>query len=111
MHKYLLLAVCAAFAGCAGLNAQRRDEKAAARKLEQAEKSVSAAKQGGAASCAAKELKMAEANIKLAKGDLNKKEYVRALTLAKSADLNAAEALKKCEAAKRKKTEVKSKTK
>lgn len=112
MHKYvLLMTACIMFTGCAGLSAQRREAKTAGNALERASLSVGAAKQAGAASCAGAELKTAESELKLAEKDLGNKAYAGALKRANSADAKANEALKKCEASKRKKMEVKSKSK
>jgi len=111
MHKYVLLTACITLTGCAGLSPQRREAKAASNALERASISVGAAKQAGAASCAGAELKTAESELKLAEKDMGNKTYAGALKRANSADIKASEALKKCEASKRKKLEVKSKTK
>ena len=107
---YFAVAFCVLFTGCAGLNA-RKEAKTASQNVAAAEASVKAAKQGGATTCAAMELKLAESDLKLAKSNLGKKAYSLALPLAKSADSNAAAAAKKCEAAKRKEAETRNKTK
>ena len=100
--KCLLMGVCAVLAGCSGLNS-RRAAKDARQQTLAAEVSVKAAKQAGAASCAAKELKLAETDLQFAKGNLAKKDYQLAVSMAKSADSNAGAALKKCEEVKRRK--------
>lgn len=102
-NRYLLICICAVLAGCSGLNAQRREAKDASQTVSAAEVSVKSARLGGAATCATVEMKLAESNLQLAKSNLEKKQYGLALTLAKSADSNAAAAVKKCEEVKRKK--------
>lgn len=102
-NKYLLICICAALSGCSGLNAQRREAKDASQTVSAAEASVKSAKLGGASSCAATEMKLADSNLQLAKSNLEKKQYSLALTLGRSADSNAAAAVKKCEEVKRKK--------
>lgn len=103
MTKYLLAGICAALAGCSGMNAQRREAKEASQIVSTAEASVKSAKLGGASTCAAVEMKLADSNLQLAKSNLEKKQYSLASTLGRSADSNAAAAVKKCDEAKRKK--------
>ena len=109
-NKYLAVAFCILFTGCAGRSV-RKEAKGASLNVAAAEASVKTAKQGGAAGCATLELKLAESDLKLAKSNLEKKAYGLATTLARSADANAVSAAKKCEAAKRKETEAKTKAK
>jgi uncharacterized lipoprotein len=103
INKCILAGICAVLAGCSGLNAQRRAAKEAQQQTLAAESSVKAARQAGAASCGAKELKLAETDLQFAKSNLAKKDYSLALNMAKSADTNAGAALKKCEEVKRRK--------
>jgi len=95
--NYLAAAFCVMLAGCAGMNSQKREAKDASQVISSAEASVRAAKLGGAASCAVTEMRLAESNLQLAKSNLEKKAYGLALTLGRSADSNAAAAVKKCE--------------
>ena len=103
MNKYsncFAAVICVMLAGCAGMNSQKREAKDASQAVLAAEASVKAAKLGGAASCAAAEMKLAESSLQLAKSNLEKKAYGLALTLGRSADSNAAAAVKRCEDAK-----------
>lgn len=101
MKNIAWICVLILLAGCSGLNAQRREASSAAKLASEAEASVSAARQAGAAKCAAKELKNAEADLQLAKNNMGKKDYAMASAFAKSAESNSAQALKKCEDAKK----------
>lgn len=94
-HSCLLAAFCVMLAGCSG--AQRREAKDASQAVYAAEASVKSAKQNGSSSCAATEMRLADSNLQLAKSNLEKKQYGLALTLGKSADSNAAAAVKRCE--------------
>lgn len=102
LKKLGVVLACALFAGCAGLNAQRREAAAAAEKTAAAEAAVSGARQAGAAKCAAKEFKNAEVDLGLARNNLQKKDYALAGRLAASAVANADAASAKCAEAKKK---------
>lgn len=96
-----LLLACAAFAGCAGLNAQRREARGAADKTAGAELAVKEARQAGAVTCASKELKAAETDLQFARTNLQKKEYGMAARFAESAKTSAGAATLKCNEAKK----------
>lgn len=96
-----LILACAVFAGCAGLNAQRREAKGAAEKTAGAELAVKEARQAGAPSCAAKEFKAAETDLQFARTNLQKKEYSLAARFADSAKSSAGAAALKCNEAKK----------
>lgn len=102
MKKWSILLACAMFAGCAGLNAQRREARAASEKYAEADLAVNAARQAGAKTCAPKELKLADTDLQMAKGSLEKKDYGVAVRFAGAASVNAAAAVAKCNEAKKK---------
>lgn len=94
--KWSVLFACAALAGCAGLNAQRREANSASQKTVAAGLAVSAARQAGAKSCASKELKSAEADLQLARTNLEKQAYSLSIRFAEAATASADAAVAKC---------------
>lgn len=96
LRKWSIILACAALAGCAGLNAQRREASSAAQKTANAEAAVNAARQAGAASCASKELKAAETDLQFARDNMQKKEYSLAVRFADAAKAGADAAVTKC---------------
>lgn len=99
IRKWSVVLACAAFAGCAGLGAQRREAKAASQKTAGADLAVSEARQAGAKACALKELKLAETDLQMARSNLEKKDYSLSIRFAESANANAAAAVAKCKEA------------
>ena len=99
--KWFLPALLLLTTGCAILQPHKEERNSVSRQITAAETNIKSAKDAGAASYAPKELQQAESDLKMAKGKSDKKEYDLALTLAKSSESFATQALKKCEEAKR----------
>lgn len=102
LKKMGIILACAVLTGCAGLNAQRREGNSAAQRTSNADAAVKAAKQAGAATCAAKELKAAETDLQFARNNMQKKEYSLAIRFADSAKTSADAAVTKCAEARKK---------
>ncbi len=111
MAKLFIPTVFVLLTGCAMLQPQKAAMNSSSKQIAAAELRVKAARDAGAASYAAKNLKMAEADLQTAKSNQTKKVYDLALTLAKSAESFANEAVRKTEEAKRKEADSKSKAK
>jgi hypothetical protein len=73
--------------------------------ISAAELRVKAARDAGAAVCASRELNSAESELEVARSRQAKKAYAPALAMAKASEAYSDEALRKCEEARRKKTE------
>jgi len=106
MRTYKLIpAVFVLFAGCAMLQPHKKEMDAASKQIASAELRLKAAMDAGAPSYAPKELKMAESDLQVARSNQSKKAYDLALTMAKSSESYANEAVRKSEEARRKEAE------
>lgn len=89
-------------AGCAILQPHKKEMDEASRQIAAAELKLKAARDAGAAAYAAADLRRSEGDLEAARTNLARKSYALALTMAKSAESYAGEAVRKSEEAKRK---------